>query len=114
MPLERLLRAGGVAAVVMAVAGLPVGPSAAERSRTHVVEIRRFEFVPAEVEVGPGDTIRWINRDPVPHTATAADSAWDSGRLESGEAWDLVVGDGDAGNYLCAYHPTMRGQVVER
>lgn len=114
MLFEPLLRAGGLAAVVMAVAGLPVAPSAPERARTHVIEIQRFEFVPAEVQVGPGDTIRWINRDPVPHTATAADSSWDSGRLELGEAWNLVVGDGDAGSYLCAYHPTMRGRVLAR
>jgi plastocyanin len=114
MALARAFGVGVLAAVAVAAAGLPGGSGGPERPGTHVVEIRRFEFVPAEVEVGPGDTIRWINRDPVPHTATASDSAWNSGRLESGEEWSHVIGDGDDGSYLCAYHPTMRGHLMER
>jgi plastocyanin len=80
-------------------------------ARTHVVEIRRFRFEPTSLEVAGGDTIRWINRDPVPHTATARDSTWNSGRIEPGSEWQVVVPRNVTPNYFCIYHPTMTGSV---
>lgn len=79
--------------------------------RTHVVEIRQFAFLPETVSVSPGDTIRWVNRDPVPHTATASNGSWDSGRLEAESEWVMVVGGAAAGDYVCAYHPNMKATV---
>lgn len=86
-------------------AGQPVPPAA----RAHVVEMRGFEFIPAEMTVAIGDTILWINRDPVPHTATARDSSWDSGRIEAGDSLRMVVGGEFGGEYFCVYHPMMTG-----
>jgi len=77
--------------------------------RNHVVEIRQFSFAPDTIDVMAGDTIRWINRDPVPHTATAEDTSWDSGRLEADGAWVMVAEEGSVVNYICSYHPNMTG-----
>jgi plastocyanin len=78
-------------------------------ARVHVVEMRGFEFVPARIPVAVGDTILWINHDPVPHTATARDSTWDSGRIEAGESVRMVVRREFKGEYFCVYHPVMTG-----
>jgi len=78
--------------------------------RTHVVEIRQFRFTPDTVVVSVGDTIRWINRDPVPHTATAGE-AWDSGRMDAAGEWTMVVEAGAGGDYICSYHPNMIGTM---
>jgi plastocyanin len=94
--------------------GMRAGGAAGEGAAApvvHVVEIREFRFVPASLAVAEGDTIRWVNRDPVPHTATASDSTWDSGRIASEQSWSFVVGRGMSGEYVCAYHPTMTGVI---
>ena len=49
-----------------------------DEQRTHIVTITNFQFVPAEITVNVGDTIKWINQDFIPHTATADDNSWDS------------------------------------
>ena len=83
-------------------------------ARRVVVEARGFGFVPARVTVAPGDTIVFVNRDALPHTATATDSTWDSGELASGASWSLVAGDAGTTGYICAYHPSMRGSIDVR
>ncbi len=68
-------------------------------------------FHPAEVSARPGDTIVWINRDFVPHTATALDSAWTSPPLAVGQRWQMIAEATTASEYLCAFHPVMEARV---
>ncbi len=77
------------------------------------MEIRGFEFEPARLRVQTGDTIVWINRDLVPHTASSETARWDSGRIGRDGSWEWVV-EGPPGEipYDCTFHPTMRGMVV--
>lgn len=102
-------------ALAALASALIVSGGAGERSAvTHVVEMRGVRFVPETVVAQPGDTIRWVNRDVVPHTATASDSTWDSGRMEAGATWTLVVSSDSFGPYVCVYHPTMTGRISEK
>ena len=78
----------------------------------HVVEIREFAFVPAAPALAPGDTVVWINRDIVSHTATAEDGSWDSGEIEPGGRWEMVVGTSTLPAYFCAFHPSMKGRLA--
>lgn len=80
--------------------------------RTHTVEIREMAFHPPDLQVSPGDTIVWINRDFVPHTATARDSAWTSPPLARDERWRMVAGAPGTGTYICAFHPVMEARLV--
>jgi plastocyanin len=80
--------------------------------RTHRVEISGFLFRPAEVHVQPGDTIVFINRDVVAHTATSASASWDTGALEKDAARKIVLRTRGAHSYICAYHPSMKGRVL--
>jgi plastocyanin len=80
---------------------------------THTVEIRGMEFHPAALIVAVGDTIVWVNRDIVPHTATAgAKTKWDTGQLLQGQAGRYVARRPGTGRYSCALHPTMHGTLV--
>ncbi len=79
---------------------------------THVVEIREMGFHPAEVAARAGDTIVWINRDFVTHTATDPDSTWTTPPLAQGERWRSVVTASMGGTYICAYHPVMEARVT--
>jgi len=85
-------------------------PSTGE-AETHIVEISGMAFTPAALDVAVGDTVTWINRDVVPHTATAENGAWDSGSLGQGEEWSLVVETAGSVDYRCAFHPQMTGVV---
>jgi plastocyanin len=77
----------------------------------HVVEISGMKFTPSALEVHRGDTITWINRDMVPHTATASQSpGFDTGTILSGDSAKVIAGDG--GEYICRLHPVMVGKVV--
>jgi plastocyanin len=80
-------------------------------AETHIVEISGLEFTPAVLDVAVGDTVTWVNRDVVPHTATAADGSFDSGGLDQGDAWSLVIERAGAIAYLCTFHPQMRGEI---
>lgn len=100
------------ACVVLAVQSVAPVRADANRSRTHVIEIRQVAYAAPAAEVQPGDTVRWINHDPVPHTATARDSTWDSGRIEAGGEWSLVVEGSTTRAYFCVYHPTMTASLA--
>jgi plastocyanin len=96
-------------------AGLVAVALAGEPSRTTTtVDMRDFVFEPAAVEVAVGDTIVWVNRDVVPHTATAETGSWDSGEMRMGARWAWVAEHADTVEYVCAYHPSMRGTIVVR
>ncbi len=81
-------------------------------STTHVVEIRQFKFVPQTLTVKKGDVIIWRNLDVVPHTASAEAQQWDSGNLNKDAEWTLVAGVAGETDYICAYHPTMKGTII--
>lgn len=83
-------------------------------AETHIVEIRGLEFIPAEIAVARGDVVTWVNADVMPHTATAADGSWDSGTMEPGDEWSLVIETEGAFDYVCAFHPTMTGVINAR
>lgn len=105
-------RLAGAAVCAMLLIGCA---EAAPVPRSWRVEIRQFEFaLPDSMRLSPGDTIVWVNLDPVPHTATAADGSWDSGRLEMGEEGRVVWASGSGPEFICSYHPNMRGTLALR
>jgi len=80
---------------------------------THTVEIRGMEFHPAVLTAAVGDTIVWINRDIVPHTATGAGKGrWDTGQLGQGAMGRYVPQHAGTARYSCTLHPTMHGKLI--
>ncbi len=90
--------------------GLGAAPEGAPRR--HVVEISGFAFAPRTLEVGVGDTVVWLNRDFVPHTATATDGAWDSGEIAGNASRSYVARERGRYEYVCELHPSMTGTLV--
>ncbi|HET7204029.1 MAG TPA: cupredoxin family copper-binding protein [Steroidobacteraceae bacterium] len=104
----RAVRRAAIAMLVALAAGAPAVAA------THTVTIVGMVFDPATVHAAPGDRIVWLNRDLVPHTASALDRSFESGRIDPGEQWSLVVTAAGAVDYRCAYHPTMQGRMEVR
>ena len=94
------------------IAALLVASLGGAPPRTHTVEIRGMEFHPAELTVAPGDTVIWINRDIVPHTATA--KAWGTDVLTQGQSGRIVPKGSGRVDYVCNLHPTMHGKLLIR
>lgn len=76
------------------------------------LEISRFGFQIAELRVPAGTTVRWVNRDPVGHTATADDGSWFSPLIGPGETWGHTFEDPGRYAYHCNPHPFMRAVVI--
>lgn len=100
--------------VLLACSALGGVAGCAPRPVTREVSIRGFAFVPAADTVHVGDTVRWSNRDVVPHTATARGASFDSGTLDAGHEWRYVARAPGTYAYQCALHPTMHGTLVVR
>lgn len=76
----------------------------------HVVIIEGMQFTPSALSVRRGDSVVWVNRDPVPHTATAAPT-FDSKSIGPGVSWTYVAGQRGRFAYLCTFHPTMKATL---
>ena len=96
------------AALLMILAGC-----AGNRPERHEVVIRGFRYEPQNLQVALGDTVVWTNQDLVPHTATQAQGQ-DTGPIAAGASGRWVVAKTGRYEYLCTYHPTMKGVVEVR
>ena len=99
------------AALAVAVVIALLSPASIAGNRDHIVEIINFRFSPEEVTVAPGDTVTWINRDIVPHTATSRDGDWDSETVEAEGQWRMTIREGQNEDYYCRFHPSMVGRL---
>jgi plastocyanin len=94
--------------LLLLAAGLlacPAGLGAAPQRATHTVTIDGARFSPAALTVKAGDTIVWVNKDILAHTATAKDGAFDSKVIQPGKSWRYVVRRKGTSAYTCAFHP---------
>jgi plastocyanin len=100
-----------VGAATIAFLSLADGPAAGAGTRTHRIEMQNMRFGPVPADIKAGDTIVWVNRDLVPHTATARDRSFDVVIPSRGTA-TMVVRRAGTTAFYCRYHPTMRGSLV--
>lgn len=76
------------------------------------VEMVNMSFQPANLQITPGTTVTWVNKDPAPHTATAADRSWDSGIFNQGQSWSHTFDTPGRYDYVCLVHPGMAGTIT--
>jgi len=109
-----MIAAALVAAIAAAHVSLPTQAqeqAKASGGKRVIVEIRAFKFAPRMPDVAPGDTVVWVNKDIVPHTVTARDGSWDSGKIKTGARWQMVVKAGQSPQYYCKFHPAMKARL---
>ena len=94
----------------IALAAAPIDVAAADPARTHEVVIRGLLYVPETLTVRRGDVVVWINKDPFPHTVTAA-GAFDSGSIAAGKSWRFTARNVGTHPYLCTLHTTMKATL---
>ena len=94
----------------VALAAAPAGAAAADPPRRHEVVIQGLLYVPETLTVRPGDVVVWVNKDPFPHTVTAA-GVFDSGSIAAGKSWRFTAKKPGTHSYLCTLHTTMKGTL---
>jgi plastocyanin len=67
----------------------PAESTAPAPNSTTTVDIRDHAFNPAQLNVAPGTTVRFVNNDTEPHTATADNGLFDTGVLQPGSSFDV-------------------------
>jgi plastocyanin len=80
------------------------------RAATIQVTIDQVAYGPVEIQAKVGDTIEWINKDIVAHTATVRGD-WDVMVLP-GKTARLVVKKAGSFDYICRFHPNMKGHLT--
>lgn len=76
------------------------------------VEMRGVAFAPGEVRIRAGQSVEWVNLDPVAHTATSDQGLWDSGTLAEGDRFMHRFDRPGRFPYHCTPHPQMTGVVI--
>jgi plastocyanin len=76
------------------------------------VKIDNFSFSPASITVAVGTTIRWTNRDDIPHTVVSEDKTFKSKVLDTDEQFTYTFVKPGTYSYFCSIHPKMTAKVV--
>jgi plastocyanin len=78
----------------------------------HTVTIEGMKFNPIKLTVHKGDTIVWVNKDIVPHTATSATAGFDSTAIYSDKSFKWTASKAGTFDYACQFHPTMKATIT--
>ena len=97
-----------VAALTVVLSSLGVAAGDRPTSQTHTVTIEGMRFQPEVLTVAPGDTVVWVNKDLVPHTATSQAGGFDSKDIQADKSWRHTIQTTGEFAYICTFHPTMK------
>jgi plastocyanin len=76
------------------------------------VNIYNHAFDLAQLNVASGTTVKFVNKDTEPHTATADNDLFDTGVLEPGGSFKVYFEGSGTVTYHCELHPDMKGSIV--
>jgi plastocyanin len=95
------------------LAATPLANSSPEVAVKEVaVKIDNFSFSPATITVPVGTTVRWTNRDDIPHTVVSDDKTFKSKALDTDEDFTYTFTKPGTYGYFCSIHPKMTAKVV--
>ncbi len=100
-------------AIAVTVTVCAIGLAAGERPKpkTHTVTMENMRFEPESLTVARGDTVVWVNKDLVPHTATSESGEFDSGTIQAEKSWTFTARQKGGFAYTCTFHPTMTAML---
>jgi plastocyanin len=94
------------------VAGALLAFGAVSAEEANVVTIDNFTFAPKELTVPVGTTIKWLNRDDIPHTVVETSRAFRSKALDTDDSYSFTFASAGTFSYFCSLHPQMTGKIV--
>lgn len=79
-------------------------------AKTVQVTVDKMTFSPAVVDAKVGDTIEWVNKDILAHTATV--KGGQEVMLPSQKSGGMVMEKAGMIDYYCRFHPNMKGRIL--
>lgn len=76
------------------------------------VEIKDFNYLPANLKVKAGTEVTFTNLDEFAHTVTARDKSFDSGNMDKDAVFKQTFDKAGTYEYFCSIHNSMTGQVT--
>ena len=104
------MRNGSCGAALLALVGV-MSASPASAGETVEVTISDLAFAPVDVTIHAGDSVKWVNKDFVAHSATAKSGGFDI-FLDAGKTAVRQFGTAGKYDYFCRFHPNMVGSVT--
>jgi plastocyanin len=103
----------GIAVYFLVLSAALVMVAADNNPAEKTVTIDNFNFSPAVITVPAGTTIRWTNRDDIPHTVVSDDkTTFKSKPLDTDEQFTYTFSKPGTYSYSCSIHPKMTGKVI--
>jgi plastocyanin len=99
-----MVRSLAFAVLWLTAACVPAGAA------TIQVSMENIEISPAVVAAKVGDTIEWINKDVLLHSATARNVDFDV-NLPPKKTGSVVLKKAGTVDYYCRYHPNMKATI---
>ena len=96
-------------AVLIGLAAIAAIPARA--ATDHAIAIKGMKFAPAELSVSVGDTVTFTNMDGAPHTGTAKDGSFDTGKLSKGKSATVTIAAAGDIAFFCKIHSGMKGVI---
>jgi plastocyanin len=87
------------------------GPAAVVAPPSVTIKIDTFTFGP-DVQIPAGTTVTWTNGDDIPHRILAADRAFHSPPLDTGDSFSRTFAVPGTIEYVCGLQPHMTGRIV--
>ena len=94
-----------------AKAAATTAPAEQPKAGGTTVEMANTAFQPQTIDVKVGDTVTFVNKDEIAHTATAGDGSFDSKTLEAGASFTFKPTKAGQIAYVCDFHPGMTGTI---
>jgi plastocyanin len=95
-----------ITAMALLVTAAPAGAATIE------IVMQNLVIAPAEVRAKVGDTIEWVNKDVVAHTATAQQGGDFDVMLPANKSGTFVLNKAGTFPYYCRFHPNMKATLV--
>lgn len=95
--------------LLVLAAALSIGAVSAQ-AETVTVIIDKMTFSPVEIAIRPGDTVQWVNKDILAHTATVK-GGWEV-MIPAKRTASMTITSAGEFDYTCRFHPNMKGRIV--
>ena len=105
-------RAVAIAMLLGPLAGALLAYGAVAAQEPNEVRIDDFTFVPKELTVAVGTTVKWVNHDDTPHIVVDKNKAFRSKALDTNDSFSFTFTSAGTFDYFCGLHPHMVGKII--
>jgi plastocyanin len=99
--------------VATAASHAHLGSGSSKSAPPTEIKIDNFSFAPVKVTVPAGSTVKWTNRDDIPHTVVSEDTVtFKSQVLDTDQEFAHTFRKAGTYRYFCSVHPRMTAEVV--